>query len=87
MKNQETLQVNSIISSSGTAQSLLSSSSDTTVQPLAIMPSASVSCLQSAPAASETSVESRMDTATGKSTSAEQASMTPTTYPIKPPSD
>lgn len=87
MKNQETLQVNSIISSSAEVQGLLPISPSSSQQTLAIMPADSSSSLQLAPAASEASTGSKIEAQTTESMLPKDSPSTPTRYTVSSASD
>lgn len=85
MKNQETLQVNSIISSSAEVQGLLPISPSSSQQTLAIMPADSSSSLQLA--TSEGSTGSKIEAQTTESMLPMDSPSTPTRYTISSASD
>jgi hypothetical protein len=87
MKNQETLQVNNIISSNAEVQGLLPISPSSSQQTLAIMPADSSSSLQLAPATSEGSTGSKIEAQTTESMLPMDSPSTPTRYTISSASD
>lgn len=87
MKNQESLQVNSVVSSAGPIQLMLSNSPPPSEQTLAIIPASSSSSVEGASAESKKSTESKIKARAKETLLALHTLVTPVRHIVRPRSE